>query len=181
MNIRAASRLLAVCLVCGLPAPGWAAGLDASLYLRQCQPFFERLAVLDTRLKAAAPASDDARAAEELGLTARLAVEYLLDAKNMIAVWRAQAAAEDESPAGPVQDYIRAQLAAFARKLALDATAVEALVPEVADPELKIAGNDLLKILRQLRDFVQETAQAPVAPAAPAPAQPAASPARGGK
>jgi len=172
MNILAAPCVLAACLVCGFAAPSGAAGLDASLYLRQCQPFFERLAALDARLVPADPASADAGAAGELGLTARLAVEYLLDAKNMIAVWRAVAGGAGESPADACQDYIRAQLVLTAQKLALDATAVEALLPGVADPALKIAGNDLLKILRQMRDFVLETAQP--TPAAPNPQAPPA-------
>jgi len=166
MNTRVASCILALCLVCGFSALGEAAGLDASLYLRQCQPFFERLAALDTRLKPADPASDDAPAAGELGLTARLAVEYLLDAKNMIAVWRA--AGGPEAP-GAAEDYIRAQLTLTAQKFALDATAVEALLPGIADTELKIAGNDLLKMIRQMHDFVMETAQ----PALSSPAPPA--------
>jgi len=174
MNTFAASCLLAVSLVCGLAVPGEAAGLDASLYQRQCQPFFERLAALDARLKPADAASDDARAARELGLIARLAVEYLLDAKNMIAVWRSGGAAE------PAKDYIRAQLALTAQKLTLDAASVEALLPEIAEPELGIAGGDLLKILRQIRDFVLEAAQ-PEQPVQPAPAPPAAPAQRGGK
>jgi hypothetical protein len=150
----AALAALAACLA--VSAPCLAAGLDSSLFLRQCQPYFDRLAALDGRFKPADPASDDARLAREFGLIGRLAGEYLIGAKNMIAVFKASPAAASED----VEAYLRAQLTFYAQKLSLDATAVETALPGASGAELTTAGSDLLKMLRQLRDFYLAAAQA---------------------